>query len=253
MLSQKSSIPSPCPAPQPTPPTSWPWHSPVLRHTIFARPRVSPPNDGQLGHLLLHMQLETRALGILVSSYCCSSYRVAYPFSSLDTFSSSSIGGSVFHPIDDCEYSLLYLPGTGIASKETAISGSCQQNLADIYNSVWVWWLIMRWIPGWGSLWMVLSSISAPNFVSVTPSMGILFPILRRKEVSRLWSSFFLSFMCFTNCNLSILSFWANIHLSVTAYPVCSFVIGSPHSGLYPSDRWILPKNFINSLFLIAE
>jgi hypothetical protein len=47
----------------------------------------------------------------------------------------------VFHSIDDCEHPLLYLPGTGIASQETAISGSCQQNLAGICNSVWVWWL----------------------------------------------------------------------------------------------------------------
>jgi hypothetical protein len=31
---------------------------------------------------------------------------------------------------------------------------------------------------------MVLPSISAPNFVSVTLYMGILFPILRRDEVS---------------------------------------------------------------------
>jgi hypothetical protein len=29
----------------------------------------------------------------------------------------------VFHPIDDCEHPLLYLPGTGIASQEIAISG----------------------------------------------------------------------------------------------------------------------------------
>jgi hypothetical protein len=28
---------------------------------------------------------------------------------------------------------------------------------------------------------MVFPSVSAPNFVSVTPSMGILFPILRRR------------------------------------------------------------------------
>jgi hypothetical protein len=34
----------------------------------------------------------------------------------------------------------------------------------------------MGWIPKWGSLWMVVHSISAPNFV--TPSMGILFPLL---------------------------------------------------------------------------
>jgi hypothetical protein len=59
----------------PTPP-SWPWYSPVLGHIIFAKPRASPPNDGKLGHPLLHMQLETGALGILVSSYCCSSYSV---------------------------------------------------------------------------------------------------------------------------------------------------------------------------------
>jgi hypothetical protein len=41
---------------------------------------------------------------------------------------------------------------------------------------------------------MVLPSVSALNFVSVTPSMGILFPILRRNEVSTLWSSFLTSF-----------------------------------------------------------
>ena len=29
---------------------------------------------------------------------------------------------------------------------------------------------------------------------------------------------------------LSILSFWTNIHLSVSAYHVCSFVFGLPHS-----------------------
>jgi hypothetical protein len=59
--------------------------------------------------------------------------------------------------------------------------------------------------------------------------MGILFPILRRNEVSTLWSSFFLSFMCVGNCILVSLSLWANIHLSVSAYHVSSFVIGLPH------------------------
>jgi hypothetical protein len=36
---------------------------------------------------------------------------------------------------------------------------------------------------------MVHPFVSAPNFVSVTPSMGVLFPILRRGKVSTLWSS----------------------------------------------------------------
>jgi hypothetical protein len=54
--------------PYPPLPTSWPWHSPVLGHIKFARPRGHLPNDGRLGHLLLHMQLETGALG-LISTY----------------------------------------------------------------------------------------------------------------------------------------------------------------------------------------
>jgi hypothetical protein len=58
----------------------------------------------------------------------------------------SPLGGPAFHPIDDCEHPLLCLPGTGIASYETAISGSLQQNLSGICNSVWVWWLIMGWL-----------------------------------------------------------------------------------------------------------
>ena len=180
MLSPFLVSPPKIPYPLPPPPAPQPTHSgflalasPILGHRIFRRPRASPPIDDWLGHPLLHMQLETWALGVLVSSYCCSTYRVADPFSSLGTFSSSSIGGPVFHPIDDCEHPLLYLPGTGIASQERAISGSCQQNLSGIFNSVWVWWLYMGWIPGWGSLWMVFHSTLAPNFVSVTPSMGI--------------------------------------------------------------------------------
>jgi hypothetical protein len=67
---------------------------------------------------------------------------------------------------------------------------------------------------------------------SVTPSTGILFPLLRRIEVPTLWSFFFLSFMCFANCILGIQTSWANnIHISVSAYHVCSFVIGLSHLG----------------------
>jgi hypothetical protein len=38
----------------------------------------------------------------------------------------------VLQPIDDCEHLLLYLPGSGIASQERAILGSCQQTLSGI-------------------------------------------------------------------------------------------------------------------------
>jgi hypothetical protein len=52
---------------------------------------------------------------------------------------------------------------------------------------------------------MALPSVSAPNFVSVTPSMGILFHIIRRNEVSH------FGLPCFSNCVLGILRFWDNI------------------------------------------
>ena len=119
------------------------------------------------------------ALGVLVSSYCCSSYGAANPFSSLGPFSSSSIGDPELSPMNGCEPPFLYLSGTGRASQETAISGYCQHGLIGIHNSVWVWWLYMGWIFRWSSLWVVIPSVSAPHFVSVTPSMGILFPLFR--------------------------------------------------------------------------
>ena len=76
---------------------------------------------------------------------------------------------------------------------------------------------------------MVIPSDSAPHFASITPSMSILFPLVRKIKVSTLRSSFFLIFLCFANCILGVLCFWANIHLSVSAYLMTSFVIGLPH------------------------
>ena len=90
----------------------------------------------------------------------------------------------------------------------------------------------MGWMPRWGSLWMVTPSDSALNFVSVTPSMGILFPLLRRISIHTL---VFILLELHVFCELylgysELLGFWANIHLSVSVYHVCSFVIGLPHT-----------------------
>ena len=63
MLSRKSVYPTPALLPNPPAPASWPWHSAVLGHMTFARPRTSPPINSQLGHSLLHVRLETQALG----------------------------------------------------------------------------------------------------------------------------------------------------------------------------------------------
>jgi hypothetical protein len=84
---------------------------------------------------------------------------------------------------------------------------------------------------GGGSHWMAFSSVSDPYYFSIFPPVSILL-LLRRTEASTLWSSFF-SLMWSVNCILVILNFWANIHLSVCAYHMCSFLTGLPHSGWY--------------------
>jgi hypothetical protein len=139
-----------------------------------------------------------KSSGVLVSSYSCSTYRVAVPFSSLGTFSSSSIGGPVIHPIADCDHPLLCLRGTSIQQLYRVLSAKscyclqwCQRLEADYGMDPWIWQSLD------GPFF-----VSAPNFVSVTFSMGVLFLIPRRGKVSTHWSWFLLSFMCFTNCIL---------------------------------------------------
>jgi hypothetical protein len=68
----------------------------------------------------------------------------------------------------------LCMLGSGKATQETAISGSCQQALLGIHNRVWIWWLYMGWIPG-----MAFPSVSTPHFVSEFPPVSILSPLLR--------------------------------------------------------------------------
>jgi hypothetical protein len=72
-------------------------------------------------------------------------------------------------PMVVCKHPHLYLSGSGRASQETAISGSCQQTLLGINNSVWVWWLHMGWVLKWGSLWITFPSVSIQLLLHVFP------------------------------------------------------------------------------------
>jgi hypothetical protein len=87
------------------------------------------------------------ALRVLIGWSCCSSCGAANPFSSLGPFSSFTIVDLVLSLVVGWEHPPLYLSGTGRVSQERTISGSRQQALVGIHNSVWVWWLYMRWIP----------------------------------------------------------------------------------------------------------
>ena len=142
MLSQRSPIPT-HPIRYPPTPSFWPWRSPVLGHTKFASPvglslqwwPTRPSYDTYAA--------KDKSSRVLVSSYCCFTYRFAVPFRSLGNFSSSSIGGHVTHPIADCDHPLLCLLGPGIVSQERAISGSFSKILL-VYAMVsafgsWLW------------------------------------------------------------------------------------------------------------------
>jgi hypothetical protein len=124
MLSWKFPIPSICPAPLPTHPRFLALVFPCTGTYDLRKTKGLSSHWWQTSpSSATYATRDTAGGGVLVSSYCCSSYRAADPFSSLGAFSSSSIGGPVFHPIDDCEHPLLCLPSTGLVSHKTAISG----------------------------------------------------------------------------------------------------------------------------------
>jgi hypothetical protein len=77
---------------------------------------------GDMSHTMCTLWLVVKslgALGVLVSSYCCSSYGPANSFSSFGPFSSSFIGDPVLSPMDGYKHPLLYLLGIGRVSAST--------------------------------------------------------------------------------------------------------------------------------------
>jgi hypothetical protein len=62
-------------------------------------------------------------------------------FSSFSSSSNSFIGDPMLSLMIGCKHPPLHMLGSGRASQETAIPGSCQQALLGISNSDWVWWL----------------------------------------------------------------------------------------------------------------
>jgi len=100
-------------------------------------PRVSPPIDAWQGHPLLHMWLEPWISSCVLFGWWFSPWElwavwlvdIVLPtgfLSYLSPFSNSSTGDPILSPMVGCKHLPLYLSGSGRASQETAISGSCQ-------------------------------------------------------------------------------------------------------------------------------
>jgi len=100
---------------------------------------------------------------------------VANPFSSFSPFSYSSIGDPLLRPMVGCEHLPLYLSDSGRASQETAMSGSCQQTLLGICNSVCVWGSLYGMDPqSLDGFSFTLCSILCPC-ISFTPAIHLCF------------------------------------------------------------------------------
>jgi hypothetical protein len=110
-------------------------------------------------------------------------------------------------------------------------------------------------------IWQTLNGLSfhlSPKLClcnSFHAFMGVLFPILRRGKVFTLWSSFFLSFICFVNCILYLgYSKFLGYYPLISEYISCEFFCDWVTSlRMMPSRPIYLPRNLINSFFLIAE
>jgi hypothetical protein len=75
-----------------------------------------------------------------------------------------------------------------------------------------------------------------PSFTQISPSLYLLwlFCFLFKVGLKHpIWFSFLLSFIWSVSCIIDVLSFWANIHLSVSTYHICPFVFRLPHSEWY--------------------
>ena len=111
----------------PPAPTSVSYRSLMLGHQAFTGPRGSPPS-----YPLLHIQLKPCPVPPSSSGF------VANPFSSFSPCPNFSIEVPTLSPMLGCVHPHLYWSGSGRASQDTAIPGSCQQALLCISNSVWV-------------------------------------------------------------------------------------------------------------------
>jgi hypothetical protein len=105
------------PIPYPPTPPFWPWRSPVLGHIKFASPMGLSlqwwPNRASFDTYAA----KDKSSRVLVSSYCCSTYRVAVPFSSLGNLNTTLDMTYKLDPSGTIEH-LPYLCVSGIVLKK---------------------------------------------------------------------------------------------------------------------------------------
>jgi len=165
--------------------------------------------------------------GGLVGWYCYSFYGIANSYSSLTHFSNSSMG---------TQFLVQWL----VAGIYLCICHAMVESLKrQLYQApVSMHFLASAIVPGFGDcIWHGspddLSSSLCSTFSLHISSCEYLVPPANKDWSIQTWSSFLLNFMWSVYCFLCIPSFWANIHLSVSAYHVCSFVTVLPEDDIF--------------------
>jgi hypothetical protein len=245
LISTLQKPPSPLPLPAsmrvfphlPTHSTFLPSYSPYTGHQAFTRPRASSPIGARQGHPLLHMQLEPWVPPCVLLGWWLSPWLVDIVFLPMRLQTPSAPSVLSLTPPLGTPCSVQWLAESICLYICQALAESLRRKLYQapvtmhFLVSIRVSWFgDCIWdgssggeVSGWLFLQSLLHTVFSP--------MSILLSLIRRTEAHKIWSSFFLSFMWSVNCILGILSIWANSHLSMNAYHVCSFVIGLPHSG----------------------
>jgi hypothetical protein len=134
MLSQRSPIPTP-PIPYPPTPPFWPWRSPVLGHIKFASPMGLSLQWWPTRPSFDTYAAKDKSSQVLVSSYCCSTYRVVVPFSSLGNFSSSSQRG--------------FLAAWALVALAEDAHGGCLVRVSTAVMRLWQLWIRKTFHEGW--------------------------------------------------------------------------------------------------------
>jgi hypothetical protein len=185
--SLKTSIPYHFPTHELTHSISWPWHSPTLGLRAFTGQRASPPIDEQLGHPLLHMQLEPWVLPCVFFGWWFSPWEF-WEFWMFDIVLPEGLqtpSAPWVLPLAPTLWTLCSVQWMNMSIPfciSHALTEPIRRQLYQapiskhFHKSIWVWWMYIWWIPMWGLLWMVIPSVSAPYFVSVTPSWVVCSP-----------------------------------------------------------------------------
>jgi hypothetical protein len=210
----------------------------TLGHQAFSRLRSFLPIDAQQGHPLLDMQLEPWLAPCVLYGWCfrhwqhwgageqCSLVHIVPP---MELKAPSAPSGLSLAPPLRILCAVQWLVESIYLCICQALAKPLRRQL---YQAPVSKYLLASTIgPGLVTVHVMdpqveqsLDGFSFSLYSTVFPCIffyAYFVPLLRRNEVSKLWSSFFFSFIWSVNFILGIPTFWANIQLSVNAYHAC--------------------------------